>query len=173
MRIKLVQVGDVQPNILKVIERELNRRFKSKFFLGEKIEIPKNAYNKFKDQYDAEIVIKTIEPEECDKVIGVTSHDLYYGNLNFVFGVAGKNVCIVSTARLDPKFYGNSPNFDLLIKRTLKEIIHELGHMFGLEHCSNPKCVMSFSNSVAYVDEKSDEFCSNCMLKISTEGIVI
>ncbi|HDI02624.1 MAG TPA: hypothetical protein ENF95_00640, partial [Candidatus Aenigmarchaeota archaeon] len=150
LRIKLVQVGTIQPNILDVIVRELNRRFKSKFFIGEKVEIPAKAYDKFKEQYDAEMVVKALEVKDCDKVIGVTSHDLYYKNLNFVFGVAGKDTCIVSTARLDPKFYGNSPNFDLLIKRTLKEIIHELGHMFGLEHCSNPKCVMSFSNSVAY-----------------------
>ncbi len=173
MKIKVVQIGDIQPNIIDIIIKDLNKKFKSKFFKGEKIEVPEKFYNKFKRQYDGGSIIKILKNKECDKVIGLTSHDLFYMELNFVFGLAKKDACIVSTARLDPQFYGENPNFDLLIKRTMKEVIHELGHMFGLDHCNNPNCVMSFSNSVSYVDDKTDEFCKDCILKISTEGLKI
>ena len=131
MKIKIIQIGDVQPNIIDILVKYLNKRFKSKFFVGEKINTPLNAYNKFKEQYDAEAILKALEYKDCDKVIGITSNDLYYKNLNFAFGLAGKNACIISTARLDPKFYGESPNFDLLIDRTIKEMTHEIGHMFA------------------------------------------
>ncbi len=175
MKIKILQVGEIQPNILDIIVDNLNKRFKNKFYFGGKIDIPEDSYDKFKNQYNSGVVIKTLKNEkgEDDKVVGITSNDLYYKDLNFVFGLTEENVCIVSTARLDPQFYGNSANFELLINRTLKEVVHEVGHMFGLKHCTNPLCVMSFSSSISYVDDKKDEFCKDCTLKISMEDIRI
>jgi len=87
--------------------------------------------------------------------------------------LAGEVASVVSTARLDPQFYGNPANFELLIERALKEAVHETAHMFGLKHCRNPECVMSFSNSVSYVDDKKDDFCRECSVKISMEDIRI
>ena len=175
MKIKILQVGNIQPNILDIIADNLNKRFKNKFYFGGKIGIPEDSYDKFKNQYNFEIVAKTLKNEKGkdDKVIGITSNDLYYKDLNFVFGLAEENICIVSTARLDPQFYGNPANFDLLINRTLKEVVHEVGLMFGLKNCTNPLCVMSFSSSISYVDDKKDEFCKDCTLKISMEDINI
>ncbi|UCG95331.1 MAG: archaemetzincin family Zn-dependent metalloprotease [archaeon] len=175
MKIKMVQVGEIQPNILDLIVKDLNRRFKSKFFFGGKIKMPEESYNKFKKQYDARIVMNMLAGEnvDADKVLGITSNDLYSGDLNFVFGVAGGDAGLVSTARLDPQFYGEAANFDQLIERTIKEVIHEVAHMFGMNHCTNPECVMSFSNSISYVDDKKNDFCKECTLKISMEGTKI
>jgi pyruvate-formate lyase-activating enzyme len=44
----------------------------------------------------------------------------------------------------------------------LKEAIHELAHVFGLHHCDDWHCVMSFSNSLADADLKGHNFCSRC-----------
>ena len=175
MNIRIIPIGDIQPNILDIITRELNRRFKSKFILDSKINIPDSSYDKFRDQYNAEMLLNELEKikNPNEKIVGVTSYDIYSGDLNFAFGEARKDVAIVSTNRLNPTFYGKPQNFDLLIKRTLKEVIHEIGHMFGLPHCHNHECVMYFANSVSYVDDKKDEFCKECTLKMSMEGIKI
>jgi len=45
--------------------------------------------------------------------------------------------------------------------------LHELGHTFGLTHCSDPKCVMYFSNSVRNIDMKTDNLCSSCSILLS------
>lgn len=175
MKVKILQVGEIQPNILDLIVKDLNKRFKSKFFVGGKIKIPEDAYDKFKNQYDAEVILNVLKghKEDSDKILGITSNDCYTSDLNFVFGLATGETGVVSTARLDPEFYGGSANFELIIKRTLKEVIQEIAHMFGIKNCGNPECVMSYSSSISYVDDKNNDFCKDCTLKISMEGIEI
>ena len=40
------------------------------------------------------------------------------------------------------------------------------GHLFGLVHCTNNKCIMHFSNTVKDTDEKEQTFCQNCRSRI-------
>lgn len=69
--------------------------------------------------------------------MGITKVDLYEKGMNFVFGVASEKLrsAVVSIHRLRPEFYGRPSNDELLIERTVKEVMHELGHVFGLSHC--------------------------------------
>ncbi|OYT52052.1 MAG: hypothetical protein B6U73_00475 [Desulfurococcales archaeon ex4484_204] len=39
-------------------------------------------------------------------------------------------------------------NRDVLLSRVRKEVMHEVDHLLGLNHCSNPLCIMRFSNSI-------------------------
>ncbi len=96
--------------------------------------------------------------------LGIMKEDIYFGNMNFVFGIASPTAlsCVVSLYRLDPEFYGFPQDEELYFSRVQKEIIHELGHVLGLLHCEKTSCVMSFSNSIYDVDRKTKFFCENC-----------
>jgi archaemetzincin len=97
-------------------------------------------------------------------LLGLTDVDLFAPQLNFVFGqadVAG-GVAVVSTHRLRPQFYGEAPDARLLAERTLKEAVHETGHLLGLGHCPDRACVMWFSNSIKETDAKGLSFCGGC-----------
>jgi archaemetzincin len=86
-----------------------------------------------------------------------------------VFGEAecpGKTA-VISVHRLKPEFYERKPDEDLLLERTTKEAVHELGHTFGLQHCPNPFCVMYFSNSIFETDRKQSLFCNKCTTNLS------
>lgn len=102
------------------------------------------------------------------KVVGITDVDLFIPVLTFVFGEAqlGGPAAVVSLARLR-RTYDDQPALEVAIEgRLLKECLHELGHTFGLAHCTDGMCVMSRSNSVLDVDRKGATFCRDCRLRL-------
>jgi archaemetzincin len=122
-------------------------------------------------QYSSSAIIERLEqdlPATAAKVLAVTGLDLYIPVLTFVFGEARLNgrCAVVSSYRLDNKFYGLPHNPMLLQERLLKEAIHELGHTFGLYHCHDPECVMKSSTYVEEIDFKSSRFCDKCSDKL-------
>lgn len=133
----------------------------------EKI-VSEEFYNPVRKQYNArEIVRKYLN--ECRKgelLLLVVDEDIYVSGLNFVFGLAWLNVAIISACRLRQEFYGLEPDRELFNQRLIKEAVHEIGHLHGLGHCSNRKCVMAFSNWIGDTDYKSWRLCSRCSRKV-------
>ena len=101
-------------------------------------------------------------------IIGVLNIDAYVPPLNFVFGVATP-YNMVATIYLPQLKHFSSP--EIFRERIYKEILHETGHLFGLEHCKIKKCVMSFSNSVYDVDMKTGKFCVKHYKTILKHGL--
>ncbi|NJL28082.1 MAG: hypothetical protein HC897_09370 [Thermoanaerobaculia bacterium] len=69
---------------------------------------------------------------------------------------------VASIHRLHSELYGLPADPVLLGERAEKELIHELGHTYGLVHCPDPDCVMHASTYVEDIDLKTASFCSGC-----------
>ncbi len=165
--ILIVSIGDVDSDILRNIANALEKAFHCKIELGKKMLIPGDSYNSKRKQYHSTIILKKIQadkPKSFDRMLGITDVDLYVSGLNFVFGEADvfSGVTVISLTRLRQEFYGLKPDNRLLRERAIKEAIHEIGHTYGLGHCSNPKCIMHFSNSLKDTDIKGPGFCNIC-----------
>ncbi len=93
--------------------------------------------------------------------VWLTEQDLFINDFNFCFGLAYGNVAIISTYRLRGK------DQDVYLNRLRKEVSHEVGHLFGLKHCNNWRCVMYFSNTLLDTDRKTEDLCSSCRLILS------
>jgi archaemetzincin len=108
-------------------------------------------------------VLTSAEDSEY-KRIAVVDVDLFIPVLTFVFGEAQLNgtAAIVSTHRLMNQFYGLPPDPKLLLHRLEKEIVHEVGHTFGLYHCRYFECVMRSSTYVEEIDMKKATMCAGC-----------
>ncbi len=110
--------------------------------------------------------------------LGVVPHDAYVEGLNFVLGLASQYqaAAVIFLERLKDKYglprgASGYVGMDTYLSRVLKEALHELGHVYGLEHCLNPRCVMRFSNSVADTDFKECKFCQLCAARLRAAGV--
>lgn len=108
-------------------------------------------------------------PETTGAILVLTEFDLYKTQHRFIFGDADTThrVASVSLHRMRPQFYGEEPDGNLLFQRTLKECVHELGHVFGLKHCFSARCGMYYSNSIFETDNKTSYFCNACDKRVS------
>lgn len=170
MKIIVLSIGQVEYGILEYLKENLTKIFSHVEFavLEGFANVPQEAYNNERKQYSSGFLFSFLrgylEKSGADKILGITTVDLYVPHLNFVFGgaeLAGK-LAIISLRRLRQEFYGKPADQPVFLERTLKEATHEIGHTFGLTHCSNSFCVMFFSNSILDVDRKYKNFCKEC-----------
>ncbi len=130
------------------------------------------AFDSSRRQYHSTALLSHIlalNDRDEDKIIGIVSVDLFVPILTFVFGEAQFQgpAAVVSTTRLANQFYGIESDRILLRTRLEKEIIHELGHTFGLYHCRYFDCVMRSSTYVEEIDLKRMDFCDGCKERLA------
>ncbi len=168
-KILLVPFKGVDLEAVSFLEDKLPSIFNLSTELHSILPLPP-AYNPQRGQYLSFPFLEALLPlkKEDKLILGITEVDLYAPHLNFIFGQAdiGRNVAVISLFRLHPSFYGLPEDKDLFLERTLKEAVHELGHLYGLPHCSNPYCVMHFSNSIRDTDIKGFNFCEACKKRL-------
>jgi archaemetzincin len=171
MGILLIAVGEVKIKVIETLRYDLNKAFKEQVWIAKGMSHPDYAFNKKRSQYLSTAILKAMtgrkESVIYEKILGIIDLDLYVPKLNFVFGEARQRVAIISLTRLRNEFY-NLPKDEMLFrKRVLTEAVHELGHTYELRHCTNPHCVMFFSNSLIDTDLKGPDFCQRCKSKVS------
>jgi archaemetzincin len=168
MKITLKPIGNIDHPILEYLQKILGCSFGCTVSVVIKLDIPDRAHKKERGQYLASIILSSLKASVAapdERVLGIADIDLYTKGLNFVFGQADpeSGVAVISLCRLRQEL---PPDQTLFLNRAAKEAIHELGHTFGLGHCSKTKCVMHFSDSLSDTDIKEMTFCSQCQPKL-------
>ena len=133
--------------------------------------------NQYQSHYLLSWLLQTLAPSSSTKLLAICDFDAYFGNYNFCFGEAiiGGRVAAVYLERLLPYSSKSDNNRDsndnklqtLFRDRLVKEAIHELGHTFGLRHCSLGSCIMYKSKTILDTDNKKREFCKICVCALA------
>jgi archaemetzincin len=172
MRIDIVPVGDVPASVKRDASAGLRSVYDSEVFVRPEQRLPSDALDERRDQYKAEAFIDlATRVSQSDTALAVTDADLFYRRRNYVFGLAyldGRG-CVVSTDRLRTSSDGGvsqKPAGEVFTDRVRKEVVHEVGHTLGLEHCDNSRCVMNFSPTVREVDIKEEHLCGTCQREV-------
>ncbi len=122
-----------------------------------------------RQQVDAQALLDSIQAFKhrhriAEPVLLVVHQDLFRNGNSFVFGLARESVGagVVSTFRLANEYYGREGSDEDYIDRIAKEGAHEIGHLLGLPHCTDPECVMFRPDTLDELDRKKKVLCPSC-----------
>ncbi len=168
MHVDIVPVGDVDAVVKREASGSVRAVYDCDVTVHDTQAVPAGSYVAGREQYRAEEFIDLAKRVGAgEKNIAITPKDLFYHQRNYVFGLAylGGSGSVISTYRLrtssDGGFSHQSAS-DIYADRIRKEVVHEIGHTLGLEHCENNRCVMNFSPTVRQVDRKEETLCGSC-----------
>jgi archaemetzincin len=169
--ITLISFGYFGKDILEKVAESVGGEFHCSLNLKEGHIDLSEYYDAGRRQYNANGLLKYVDDlaagESPGKTLGLFSVDLFIPILTYIFGQAflGGRTGIASMYRLNNECYGMKADEVLLEARFRKEVIHELGHTFGLIHCFMPSCVMRSSTYVEDIDQKGQSLCPDCRKK--------
>lgn len=156
----IIPLGPLDPLVLSIVAANIQA------VLGLPTDItmprpkPTYAYLSTRRQYDAVKILKKIaaEVDGAPIKLAIMPFDLCISILTYVYGESqlGGRAAVVSTNRLAHRSQERTLN------RIAKICIHEVGHIFGLEHCWEPDCLMRFSTQMEQLDRLPLHYCSAC-----------
>jgi archaemetzincin len=171
LKIGVVPLGPVPVMATKVIAAHVCAFLRMQSDVLPQMPAPRYALDLGRMQIDAGQVLKKLEQEAFEgyqKIIGVTTVDLYVPIFTYVMGEArqGGRCALVSLYRLDAQ---NPAGQDLppqspaqVLERCAKLALHELGHLFNLAHCGDPLCLMHISGDACELDQRRLTLCRYC-----------
>ncbi len=111
-----------------------------------------------RDQYNADGLLDRLAqrvPADAVAYIAITKEDLYSGNLNYVFGLGS---LAARTGVYSLRRYQHQ-EVALFLRRSLKLLAHEAGHIYSIEHCTAWSCLMQGANSLPEHDAHPLRLC--------------
>ncbi len=184
--ITIIAFKGVESEVLTYVTVNLTKAFSARLSV---IKTPRDALrdclNVTRGQLNASRVLRLVAglrdlSGSGGVALGLVPDDAYVEGLNFVFGLASQYqvAAVVFLERLKdkyglPKGMSGYVDKDTYLGRVLKEVMHELGHVFGLDHCMNRRCVMAFSNSIMDTDRKEWRYCQACAERLRISGVRI
>jgi predicted Zn-dependent protease len=147
LQFTVMPLGKVNPGDLEEAKTIIKNFFGFNCKLGRGRDIAEKMYYKGEaETLDVEICINQLAIQK-NKVVYIVDKKLIFGN-QMLRGAALRDgdVAIVRGERS-------------FLRETL---IHEIGHLLGLTHCSEVTCIMALNND----EQDSGTFCNNCSRSI-------
>ncbi len=170
---------DIDQKEIDSVKKAIETMYSFETVVLPKIDLPKMAFTTIRSpRYRADSLLywlKQIQPDSIDITLGLTNKDISITKYKkgtreiknpnwkykdfgiFGLGTVGGEVCVVSSNRL----HSSKSKFN---KRLTRIACHEVGHVLGLFHCPNSKCLMNDANeSIKTIDKSTGILCDDCI----------
>lgn len=149
---------------------ELMREYASAFLglearVAPAVPMFENGYVPQRRQYNATMIIGQLAeraPADALVYVGITDRDLFSKGLHFVFGEGS----LSGRAGVYSLHRYATPDRALFLRRALKLMVHEVGHILSIEHCVFYRCVMQGANSLQEDDGHPMHLCPADLRKL-------
>ena len=164
--IAIVPFSDVNRDLIAELKSSLQKQLTADIFILSSTRLPTNAFYKPRQRYIADSLLeflKRINEKKFEKILGVTKKDIAtrkgkienWGILGL--GSCPGEACVISSFRAGKNKVSNK----IFLRRMSALALHELGHTYGLEHCSTTTCLMKDANGKMNLDD-GNTYCKKC-----------
>jgi archaemetzincin len=173
MRVCLLHADDVSKDLIEASRSAVEGSGIFEVFKTEclpRSELSKSVTSSSISEYCQRL--EALNDPDCRIILALVASGLVGPGDAPIFGAALRrsnscpDVAVVSVRNLDRTDRG-CPDEALLATRVQKEVIHELGHVLGLNHCHSYVCVMRLSRNVSEIDMKPSTYCPMCLLRLA------
>lgn len=170
----LVPLGRVPARLLAAVAAGLRRELQVSVERHRPVPLPRSAYYPRRRRYRADRLLAFLGTRfralpASTRVLGLTTVDISTTKGRYadwgVFGLGdlGGRACVISTFRLKRR----ARSVAHLRFRVVTTAIHEVGHTLGLEHCTEPRCVMLDAHgSIANTDTSTGTLGPACKARL-------
>jgi archaemetzincin len=178
--VQLTVLGSFPEAATSQIEEALRQQLSVEVLPTERRELPAEAYYAPRKRYRAEKLLSALEARQRKHLgqLGLTEVDISTtkGKVKdwgvFGLGVIGGDSAVISTHRLRR----DNPSAEVYRFRIVTSAVHEVGHMLGLDHCTEPHCLMNDAEgSIRTVDTSTGALgptCQAALLKLAPRNRV-
>lgn len=166
--ISLYLYDDFPAKKAQMLADALKETYPSVSIQKEPLVLPKEHYNRERKRYSGTGLLKDLSKlHKGNVVLGLTDEIIFKANelspTYGIFGVSpvGAYVAVISSTRPSGKQHTNN--------HLVKLMMHELGHSFGLNHCSNQHCFMVDAEHGNKFSQTSS-FCNECKTFLNNKG---
>ncbi|MEW5796648.1 MAG: archaemetzincin family Zn-dependent metalloprotease [Candidatus Zixiibacteriota bacterium] len=171
-KVVVVPLGEVDFMLVNRLASAIGPIFNRSVDILKGMKMPPEAYHVSRNQYYAHVILAKLERTKAnsrEKVIAICEEDLYVPDETYVMGWGDglSGTAVVSLYHIRQEFYGLPEDERKVYPRLYKEVVHQLGHLFDLSECRNPKCVNYYSQTMLDIDAKSEKFCDICRRQLT------
>lgn len=166
--VAILPLGQVDEAELEFLAYVLRNFFSLRTKLMSAVTVPKKFYHSKRKRYDADLLLEYVNsyrPKKAGMIVGVFNESMFCeGNKNILgYAHLTNGTMVYSTKDL------HEGCADINIKRRRSEwiIIHEMGHVFGFEHCPNNNCALNEVCDYDYLNTTKPAYCLECLEKIT------
>ena len=165
--VQLMIFGSFPSDLIPEIERALREQLQVQVLPTITRALPQKAYYAPRKRYRAEKLLVALEREQEKDIsqLGMTEVDISTTKGKHkdwgVFGISmlGGTSSVISTHRSKR----DQPRTELYRFRVVSTAVHEVGHMLGLDHCVEARCVMNDAEgSIKNVDDSTGTLGPKC-----------